>query len=62
MWNNDWKKGIDYPAWGNNEVYKTTIGGSYLLPGETPRDAYARVATTIAKRLYRPEMADTFFD
>ena len=62
MWNNDWKKGIDYPAWGNNEVYKTTIGGSYLLPGETPRDAYTRVATTIAKRLYRPEMADTFFD
>ena len=62
MWNNDWKKGIDYPAWGNNEVYKTTIGGSYLLPGETPRDAYMRVATTVAKRLYRPEMADTFFD
>ena len=62
MWNNDWKKAIDYPAWGNNEVYKTTIGGSYLLPGETPRDAYMRVATTVAKRLYRPEMADTFFD
>ena len=46
MWDNSWKKGIDYPNWGNNEVYKTTIGGSYLLEGETPRDAYMRVATT----------------
>ena len=62
MWNNNWKKGIDYPAWGNNEVYKTTIGGSYLLENETPRDAYMRVATTVAKRLYRPEMAEKFFE
>ena len=22
MWNNDWKKGIDYPNWGDTEVYK----------------------------------------
>ena len=62
MWDNSWKKGIDYPNWGNNEVYKTTIGGSYLLEGETPRDAYMRVATTVAKRLYRPEMAEKFFE
>ncbi len=62
MWNNNWKKGIDYPSWGNNDVYKQTIGGSYLLEGETPREAYKRVADTVARRLYRPEMAETFFD
>ena len=62
MWNNNWKKGIDYPSWGNNDVYKQTIGGSYLLENETPREAYKRVADTVARRLYRPEMAETFFD
>ena len=30
--------------------------------GETPKDAYWRVATTIAKRLRKPEMASKFFD
>ena len=27
MWNNDWKKGEDYPSWGDTDVYKKTIGG-----------------------------------
>ena len=62
MWNKDWKKGIDYPAWGDTDVYKKTITGGYLYNGETPRDAYMRVATTVAKRLYRPELAETFFE
>ena len=62
MWNNDWKKGVDYPAWGDTDVYKKTIAGGYLLPWESPRDAYMRVASTIAKRLYKPELTDTFFD
>ena len=39
MWNNDWKKGEDYPAWGNNDVYKKTISGGYLFDGETPKEA-----------------------
>ncbi len=30
MWNKDWKKGIDYPAWGDTDVYKKTIAGGYL--------------------------------
>ena len=30
MWNKDWKKGIDYPEWGDTEVYKKTIAGGYL--------------------------------
>ena len=62
MWNNDWVKGEDYPSWGNNEIYKQTITGGYLLPNETPREAYKRVAKTIAKRLYKPELADRFFE
>ena len=61
-WDNNWEKDVDYPSWGNTEVYKKTITGGYLLPGETPRQAYMRVATAVARRLYKPEMADTFFD
>jgi ribonucleoside-diphosphate reductase alpha chain len=62
MWNNEWIKGQDYPAWGDTDVYKKTISGGYLVNGESPRDAYTRVAKTVAKRLYKPEMADKFFD
>ena len=61
MWNNEWIKGTDYPDWGETEVYKKTISGGYLLNGETPRDAYNRVCTTVARRLDRPELAETFF-
>ena len=62
MWSNRWKKGQDYPEWAEADVYKKTIQGGYLYNGETPREAYMRVATTVAKRLKRPEMAETFFD
>ena len=62
MWNNDWIKGEDYPVWGDTDVYKKTIGGGYLYNGESPKEAYQRVAKTVAKRLYKPELADKFFD
>jgi ribonucleoside-diphosphate reductase alpha chain len=62
MWNNEWKKGVDYPSWGDTEVYKKTIIGGYLLLGETPKEAYKRVSTAVARRLYKPELADKFFD
>ena len=62
MWNNNWKKNKDYPAWGDTDIYKKTISGGYLINGESPRDAYMRVAKTVAKRLYKPELADRFFD
>lgn len=62
MWNNEWKKGIDYPEWGDTEVYKKTIGGSYLVDEETPKDAYKRVSRAVSKRLYKPELEDVFFD
>ena len=62
MWNNDWIKGEDYPNWGNTDVYKKTISGGYLLQGETPKEAYMRVSKAVARRLYKPELAPTFFE
>ena len=62
MWNNEWKKGEDYPSWGDTEVYKKTIAGGYLLGNESPKDAYNRVCTTVAGRLDKPELAETFFE
>ena len=62
MWNNEWIKGEDYPTWGNTDVYKKTISGGYLFDGETPREAYTRVSKTVARRLYKPEMAEKFFE
>ena len=57
-----WERGVDYPVWGHTEIYVKTISNGYLLEGETPKDAYWRVSTTIARRLKRPDMASKFFD
>ena len=57
-----WVKDVDYPSWGNTEVYLKTISKGYLLPGEKPKDAYWRVATTVARRIGKPQMATKFFD
>ena len=62
MWDNEWKKGVDYPTWGDTEVYKKTISGGYLLSGETPKEAYWRVCNAVARRLYKPELAEKFFE
>jgi ribonucleoside-diphosphate reductase alpha chain len=57
-----WALGVDYPEWGNTDVYCKTISKGYLLPGETPRDAYWRAANAAAKRLYKPELSEKFFE
>ena len=57
-----WEKGVDYPVWGHTEIYLKTISKGYCLLGETPKDSYWRVSTTIARRLKKPEMASKFFD
>jgi len=62
MSSHKWVKGEDYPKWADSEVYKKTIDGGYLLKGETPRDAYWRVANTVANHLERPEMTGRFFE
>lgn len=57
-----WELGVDFPIWANTETYVKTVSNGYLLKGETPKDAYWRVTTTVAKRLQKPEMASKFFD
>ena len=59
---NRWIKGQDYPSWADSDVYKKTIQGGYLLPGETPKEAYTRVAKTVSRRLDKPEMEEKFFE
>ena len=62
MWSNRWIKGQDYPEWAEADVYKKTIQGGYLYNGETPKEAYERVAKTVARRLQKPELEETFFN
>ena len=55
-----WVKGKDYPEW-MDEVGVATISKGYLLPDETPRKAYRRVAKSIAERVRKPELENKFF-
>ena len=57
-----WELGVDFPTWANTEIYVKTISKGYLLAGEKPKDAYWRVATAVARRLNKPQMASKFFD
>jgi len=57
-----WELGVDFPIWGNTEIYVKTISKGYLLVGETPKDAYWRVSTAVARRLGKPHLASKFFD
>ena len=55
-----WERGKDYPDY-MDDVALSTISKGYLLPGETPRKAYRRVANAVADRLNRPDLANKFF-
>ena len=55
-----WERGKDYPEFFD-DVALSTISKGYLLPGETPRKAYRRVANAVAERLNRPDLASKFF-
>ena len=55
-----WEKGKDYPEW-MNEVALSTISKGYLLPEETPKKAYRRVANSVATRLGRPDLESKFY-
>jgi len=56
----NWVKGKDYPSF-MDEISLTTISKGYLLPGETVKSAYRRVANAAATRLKKPELANKFF-
>ena len=55
-----WVKGKDYPEW-MDEVGVATISKGYLIPDETPKKAYRRVAHSIATRINRPDLENKFF-
>lgn len=55
-----WKAGVDYPEF-LDEISLATISKGYLLPGETPKKAYKRVAAAVAQRLNRPDLENKFF-
>ena len=57
-----WNVGVDYPEWGNNELYLTTILGGYLQKGESPREAYTRLAETSCKYLNRYDLFNSLFE
>ena len=55
-----WESGKDYPTY-MDEVALSTISKGYLMPGETPKKAYKRVAHAVAMRLNRPDLENKFF-
>ena len=55
-----WERGKDYPEYFD-EISLATISKGYLLPGETPRKAYRRVAVAASTRLNRPDLENKFF-
>jgi len=55
-----WERGKDFPDF-MDEVALSTISKGYLLPGETPKKAYKRVAHAVAMRLNRPDLESKFF-
>jgi ribonucleoside-diphosphate reductase alpha chain len=57
-----WTVDKDFPTWGNNSLYLTTIRGGYLQKSETPRQAYDRLAKTASTILNKPELEDKFFE
>ena len=56
----NWEAGKEYPVW-MDEVSLATISKGYLLPNETPKKAYRRVAAAAASRLKKPELENRFF-
>ena len=56
----NWTAGKEYPEW-MDEISLATISKGYLLPGETVKSAYRRVANAAAERLKKPELSTKFF-
>ena len=55
--------GYTAPIIEKNTLYNLSICVNvYLQAGEKPKDAYWRVATAVAKRLEKPQLATKFFD
>ncbi|ADY51818.1 ribonucleoside-diphosphate reductase, alpha chain [Pseudopedobacter saltans DSM 12145] len=48
--------------WWLNEESEQILNRGYLLKGETPQKAIERIANAAAKRLYKPELAESFIE
>lgn len=57
-----WEVNEDFPEWGNNELYLTTIKGGYLQEGETPKEAYQRLASQASQLLEDSSLESEFFN
>ncbi|WP_185864811.1 ribonucleoside-diphosphate reductase subunit alpha [Blattabacterium cuenoti] len=57
-----WKVEKDFPVWANNELYLNTIKSGYLLKGETPIEAYKRLASNASKILNKPKIEKNIFN
>lgn len=64
-----WIVNEDFPEWGNNSLYLTTIQGGYLLENETPKEAYRRIAKAASKHykgvkfpLLKKNIEESFFE
>ena len=53
----NWEAGKQYPEW-MDEIPLATVSKGYLLPGETVKTAYKRVADAAASRLKKPELSN----
>lgn len=58
---NELKELGEAPQWLTKSGFKTLSEG-YMLPGETPRGMYERVAAAAASQLKKPELIDKFFN
>jgi ribonucleoside-diphosphate reductase alpha chain len=56
----NWIPGKDFPEY-MDEISLATISKGYLLPGETVKTAYRRVARAASSRLKKPELENKFF-
>lgn len=57
-----WVVGVDYPEWGNNDLYLTTVKGGYLDGDESPKQAYERLAKTACRYLKDESLYDKFLE
>lgn len=58
----NWIKGIDYPEWGDNTAYLTTMSNGYVKDNETPKNVYLRIAKTASEHLNRPDLEERIFN
>lgn len=50
------------PIWWLNDESEQILNRGYLLKGESPQKAIERIATAAAKRLFKPELTETFIE